>query len=300
MLQERSDVILGEKIKDLYPIHVGSSEFMIELNKGNSSEERLIHVQNKKFRYEFKESVFLIIAGNILRAKLKLGRIRSVRAADSIRQKNLEEPAGGSISQASKLILRDICRLMGKYDIDYRVIETGEKFASIIIFNDDYTGFQNLIRKDGDTTILEHPYGRMFGYKFLYQMKPFELVKYKGLYIEFVFQLPCMSLSPKTWMPLENGIQQCVWNNLKTDNDIKYIDDMSLLIFKICQAVFKVGYFTDETKSLINRLMGVVDRESLRTLLKEVFFLFTDQLLELISQQRYDEIVYQYVTFCDY
>ena len=82
-MERRIDVILGEKIKDLYPIYVGSSEFMIELNEGYSSEERLIHVQNKKFRYQFEESAFFDIAGNILRAKLKLDRIRSVRAADS-------------------------------------------------------------------------------------------------------------------------------------------------------------------------------------------------------------------------
>ena len=136
--------------------------------------------------------------------------------------------------------------------------------------------------------------------KFLYQMKPFELVKYKEIYIEFMFQLPCMSLTPKRWMPLEKRIQQHVWDNRKSDNDVKYIDDTSLLIFKICQAIFKKGNFSKETETLINKLMGVVDREVLRTLLKEVFFLFTDQLLELISQQRYDEIMYRYVTFCDY
>ena len=47
-------------------------------------------------------------------------------------------------------------------------------------------------------------------------------------------------------------------------------------------------------------LMSVVDQDVLRMLLKEVFFLFTDRLLEMISRKRYDEIVYQYVTFCKY
>lgn len=293
---------MGEKIKDLYPIHIGSSEFMIELNEGYSPEERLIHVQNQKFRYQFEESAFWDIAGHILKAKLKLECIRSKRAADSYGCKKAakEEPVGDNTFQETKGIMGVFCRLIEQHDIDYRVIEIGKKFASIIISNDDYSRLQSLIGKNRDTIILEHPYGKLFGYKFLYQMKPFELVKYRGIYIEIVFQLPCMSLTPKTWMPLEKRIQQRVWDNRKSDGKITYIDDTSLLIFKICQAVFKNGYFTDETKTIINKLMGVVDVAVLRALLKEVFFLFTDQLLELVSQQRYDEIIYQYVTFCDY
>ena len=292
---------MGEKIKDLCPIHIGSSELMIELNEGWDSEERLIHVQNKKFRYQFKERVFFDIAGNVLRAWLKLNRNRSERAAVSYRQnRTTKNSCIGIITEASKRSLKEFCSLVGKHDIDYRVIEAGEKFASVVVFNDDYDRLKNLIRKDREITVLEHPHGRMFGYKFLYQMKPFELVKYKGIYIEVVFQLPCMSLTPKTWMPLEKKIQHRVWDNRKAEGGITHIDDTSLLIFKICQAIFKNGYFTEETATLINRLMSVVDQDVLRMLLKEVFFLFTDRLLEMISRKRYDEIVYQYVTFCKY
>lgn len=39
---------MGEKIRDLHPIKVGSSEFMIELNEGYVKDEgRLIHTPNK-------------------------------------------------------------------------------------------------------------------------------------------------------------------------------------------------------------------------------------------------------------
>ena len=293
---------MGEKIKDLYPIHIGSAQFMIELNEAYSpGEERLIHIQNEKFRYQFKESDFFDIAENILRAKLKLDHIRSIRASSSAEDKKaVKEPGIGTITEESKRSLNEFCILTEKYYIDYRIIETGERYASIIISEDDYDRLRKMIRNNRNTTVLEHPYGRMFGYKFLYQMKPFELVKYKGIFIEFFFQFPCMSLTPKTWMPLEKKIQQRVWDNQIFDGSVKYIDNISLLIFKICWAVFKNGYFTYETKQLINRLMVIVDREVLRTLLKEVFFLFTDQLLELISQKRYDEIMRCYVTFCNY
>lgn len=293
---------MGEKIKDLYPIHVGSSQFMIELNEAYSpGGERLIHIQNKKFRYQFKESAFFDIAENILRAKLKLERIRSVRVSSSAEyKKTVKGSVVRTITEESKRSLHGFCNLIEKHDIDYRIIETGERFASIIVFEDNYDGFRSMIRNNRDTTILEHPCGRLFGYKFLYQMKPFELVKYKGTYIEIFFQLPCMSLTPKTWMPLEKRIQQRIWNNQISNGGVKYIDDTSLLIFKICWAVFKSGHFTYESKQLINKLMVVVDRVVLRTLLKEVFFLFTDQLLALISEQRYDEIMRCYVTFCHY
>ena len=43
---------MGEKIRDLHSIKIGSSELMIELNEGNTKAEgHLIHVQNKHFRF---------------------------------------------------------------------------------------------------------------------------------------------------------------------------------------------------------------------------------------------------------
>ncbi len=292
---------MGEKIKNLHSIKIGSSELMIELNEGSLYDERVIHVQNDKFRYVFKESDFWDIAGHVLRAKLRLDSIREKRAVTCKQQKKKDFtlPLSEGFTK-SKEHAHELSILFESNDVDYRLIETGEKYASFIIFNEDYSKFKKTICKGSNLVTLEHPFGNTFGYKFLYKMRPFELIKYKDTYVEFFFQLPCMSLTPKTWMPLDRKIQHYLWSCNKTDGDVKYLDDIPLLIFKICWAVFKDGYFTEKNIHLINRLIREADRTTLNSLLKDVFFRFTDHLTELILHRQYDEIVPQYFVFRDY
>lgn len=60
---------MGEKIRDLHSVKIGSAELMVELNEGNTKGEgRLIHVQNKHFRFLIGEKGFLELAATILRA----------------------------------------------------------------------------------------------------------------------------------------------------------------------------------------------------------------------------------------
>ena len=51
---------MGEKIRDLKKIHIGKAEFMVELNEGYTKEQgNVMHIQNERFRYLFKEQDFL-------------------------------------------------------------------------------------------------------------------------------------------------------------------------------------------------------------------------------------------------
>ena len=60
---------MGEKIRDIHPIKIGNSSLMIELNEGyTASEGRLIHIQNKKFRYLLRESDFYHLSSMVMRA----------------------------------------------------------------------------------------------------------------------------------------------------------------------------------------------------------------------------------------
>ncbi len=61
---------MGEKIKDLSKINIGGADLLIELNHSvNLKHKYDIHIQNDKFRMEFRDSDFIQIASTVLLAK---------------------------------------------------------------------------------------------------------------------------------------------------------------------------------------------------------------------------------------
>lgn len=64
---------MGEKIKDLGKLHIGNSDFLIELNEpAFVGDEKSIHIQNELLRYSISQSEFLRIATLVLKAKENL------------------------------------------------------------------------------------------------------------------------------------------------------------------------------------------------------------------------------------
>ncbi len=286
---------MGEKIKDLYPIKVGSASFMIELNEGYTTEGRVIHVQNSKFRYLFKELDFLKVAANILRAKSELDYVRVNRAGKASQEKSHDGIALGLELDDTALRFVDLLRSSGA---DFRVIEAGDGFLSVIVRNEDYNKYRKCVVSSREVTMLEHPDGKLFGYRFIYQMRPFEMLKYKSTYVEVLFQLPCMSLTPKTWIPLDRRIQSRVWESDKSESIT--LDGVCYLIFKICWSIFKNGYFTVQSRNAIVSLLKELDVKTFRELAELVFFNFTDTLIALLAESRFDEIIPRYFKFMEY
>lgn len=288
---------MGEKIKDLHSIKIGSSEFMIELNEGYADEGRVIHIQNSHFRYLFKERDFLELAANILRAKSELDYIRD----NGTNMRSSFVPEMNLVWDGSKGdVAREFSFVLETNDIDYRIIEINNRYVSVIINNRDYNKLSKVFRNKREIEKLEHPYGKLFAYTFLYQMRPFELIKYKDVYIELFFQLPCMSLTPKTWIPLEKRIQNRVWDECNESEYGKMLDEISFFIFRLCWSVFKDRYFTKSTSNLLMELAKKIDVHKLREYFREVFFSYTDVLMDCILRDDYEKIISTYFVYRDY
>ena len=61
---------MGEIIKKIGKIHIGDSEFDVELNEANYfNGEKIIHVQNERVRYAFDETDFVKVVTSILKAE---------------------------------------------------------------------------------------------------------------------------------------------------------------------------------------------------------------------------------------
>ena len=60
---------MGVKISNLAEIKIGENIFDVELNDGTKSEKFNIHIQNKNFKFCFKDKEFEMFAACVVAAK---------------------------------------------------------------------------------------------------------------------------------------------------------------------------------------------------------------------------------------
>ncbi len=288
---------MGEKIKDLQSINIGKSSFMIELNEGYTAEQgRVIHIQNNKFRYLLKEKDFIRLASLVMRAWSEFKYIKEnkikLKKEDSfgIRKK---------ISNETKEKVSIISKQFEDNGIRYRVLDIQEEMITFIIHPEDIIRFIDIASTNRWKKEI-HPYGSDKGYSFLYQMNPFLLYSISDLYVEIYCQLPCASLTPKKWIPLDLSIQKRIWEKDDILNSYKMCDIKCQLIYHLCWAVFKNQGFSVYEKSIINENIEVFDDKDMFDMLNSVFFKYTEILIERLKNQQYDSAILEYYSYMEY
>lgn len=288
---------MGEKIRDLHSVKIGSAELMVELNEGNTKAEgRLIHVQNKHFRFLIGQKGFLELAATILRAYSEMQYYKTTGwKKHPVNTAEVED-----MDEKTLRVRKQVAEKLQAAGIRYRFVDGYKRRLSWIVQIDDYEKYKALIQKETAFTAGEHPYGSMFGYLFLYQMKPFKLFEVDGVYNEVYFQLPCMSLSPKTWVPLDRMIQRRVWEQEKEEDGIRMLDEVSRYIYRLCYSVFKKNGISQWDRNFFDSHQKVLEIPAFRECLEMVFFLYTDDLIQMLKDRRYDEIIPGYYGFDKY
>lgn len=285
---------MGEKIRDVRPINLIGAELMVELNEGYTKNQgRVIHVQNNKFRYLLTEGDFYKVASDIMRASVELNYIKThlpTSYADMI-PKESKEP-----SKVTEFVfLEDI----KKEEVEYRILEVRNHIITVLIKPDCYKQFKKLAKKC-NMKRLEHPFGKRHGYKFLYQMKEFVIYEKDGWYYEVMCQLPCKSLTPKMWMPLDLCVQTALWETKREQDGYHYVADEEMWIYRMTRSMFTSIEITKKDKEFLEKYKSVLTSDTLRHKLSLIVFGFADRLIELCKQGEYDKVITEYYTYKEY
>ena len=288
---------MGEKIRDIRPIKIGNTSLMIELNEGyTASQGRVIHIQNSKFRYLLTEKDFYHFSSMVMRSWSEYEYIKKCWA-DNLPKKTFKERE--SIGSETKEKLTKLSAALIEHSIDYRILDIQNKLITLVI--------KDSCLKEAQKVLVEckylktnHPYGKERGYIFLYQMHRFLLYKLDNIYVEIFCQLPCASLTPKTWIPLDRAIQSRLWENRLIDKDVIWCDLICQFIYHLCWSVFVNQGFTPFVKSFVSKHKQILEEEILYNLLSLVFFKFTPLLIQMTKEERYDEILRAYYQFDQY
>ena len=289
---------MGELIRNIKEIKIGGETLMIEENEGYSAKQgRLIHIQNSDFRYLLTEKGFMQLLTTILRAKEEKEYYRSRYPGRSSEGKSA---AFAAATPKTKALGRKLGAFFEKNRVRYRFVESGERFLTFLIHPEDHAALKKALENVHTLKKQKHIYGKAMGYEFLYQMRPFELYSYADIYIEFYFQVPCMSLTPKTWIPLDRKLQKRAWEQDKRRGSLKVLDDVTYYIYRLCWAVFNRGFFSQHDREVLDEYAGALNDPQMDELLQVVFFGYTAHLLELLAAREYDRVIPDYYSFDQY
>lgn len=285
---------MGEKIRDVRPIHLIGGDLMVELNEGyTKSQGRVIHIQNNKFRYLLKEGDFLKVAADIMRAREELHYIKEHPPVPDIKIPECDP------KEATKLSEFGFLKQLEERDVTYRVLEVRKSVVQIIVKPECHKDFRRIAKKAGLKSVA-HPYGKRHGYIFLYQMKPFEMYEKNGLYYEVMCQLPCKSLTPKMWMPLDKCVQKALWTECNMVDGYPYVGEEEAWIYRVTKCIFTKMSFSPLDIAYLEERRDVLDSDTLREKLSLVVFGFADTMLEMVKQSDYEGLLQAYYGYINY
>lgn len=288
---------MGEKIRDIHPIKIGKTSLMIELNEGYTKDDgKLIHIQNVKFRYLLRLSDFYNLASLVLRgwSEFCYNKKRIIMPKHECDFRKRQQ-----VTTESQQFYKEFANKLSAYNVDYRVLDIQDVLLTIIVPETNLKAFDNVLESLHATEV-PHPFGVTNGFIFLYQMKPFKLYLIEGKYIEVYCQLPCASITPKSWIPVDRLIQKRVWNEHKVDNGMIWCDDICCYIYHTCWAIFHNNGFSSFERLYLNSNKQIVYCKETVELFKLIFFNFTDTLVEMLKKSDFDSIIPKYFSFIDY
>jgi len=151
-----------------------------------------------------------------------------------------------------------------------------------------------------------HPLGIENGYEFLYGLQEFQFWKLNDatadLYVDASFALSCKGLLPQTWIPLDKKIQERIWRMRVWDaeNNWWILDAETRFVYYLVRCIFDKQIFSEKYIYEIEKTYPIVDKVVIRELLQVIFFKYTDRLLQLIEERKYEIIRADYIRFRDY
>lgn len=150
------------------------------------------------------------------------------------------------------------------------------------------------------------PCGISNGWSFAYGLTEYQFwkkpVEEYDIYIDACFKLCCKSLTPKVWIPLDKKINNDIWEQRVWNEKQKWyeLDEKTEVIYLVVRSIFDKHVFSNVYKKEIEKRKNLLKECDVREKLQLVFFHFTDTLIEMVLNGRYEEIIPKYLSFTEY
>lgn len=188
---------------------------------------------------------------------------------------------------------------LNEKNVDYRIIDKSSNHLRILMKNSDKDIFINLLKDSGYKNTI-HNLSKNNGYVYRYQLHELELYAKDEKKIEIYYELPCMSLTPKTLIPLDKLIQNEAWKNVNQIGNMKFLSEEIYMVFLVTQCIFGECCFDNNAQRFLQEKKEILNSKKVNKYLKKIFFSYTDQLIRLLNQNNFADIYIDYISFLNY
>lgn len=207
-------------------------------------------------------------------------------------------------------IIEEFFELLNSHNIKYVLIKNDRNLIpnfvklgddiDILVHPNDYNFFVDVMKNNG--------YNRLPGeskkYFFVYKLKADIYLQKKEAFFHAYDKLSCISFTNmgKSRIPLDNYIQNCIWETRKWDKQKKWwiMDDKIILLYLIVRSLLDKRMFREKYIEEIKLRNYLLDDSEFKKICSLVFFKFTNTLIELLKNEKYESIFKEYQHFCDY
>ena len=186
---------------------------------------------------------------------------------------------------------------------DYRVISyylsESDNQSVVLVHNCDKAKVYATLINDG-WKACEYELAKCNGYNFHYQaQEPTAYIK-DDKQIVVLYDLICFSLTPFSIIPLDGSIQKIAWEDPIDSGGCKYINKEVNFVLCIADGVFRRHSFDSDARAFLEDNQQYFSDKNVIRLCRKVFFGYTENLLQQLSEGNYENVYGKYISYSDY
>lgn len=185
-------------------------------------------------------------------------------------------------------IYKPIIDVIMKENIPYALLDAENNIVRILISNTKKNEFSSMAHKNGWKKIKDKSKDI-----YLYGMDHFMYYAYNDVKIEVCCQLACRSTLNKGWVPLDRMINIGALDRVvcSKEDKVSVLSAEDFLCYILGKCVYTDEKFSNYDIDRIEKCLNNAEDKLLRTKLQGVFFNFTDELIEMLNEKKYDDLI---------
>ena len=288
---------------------IGNNDLSVEDNFGESIHLHLGYLRMDFTLQEYKKFCSLIRKTlEVMNEDLDLQDVSPLDL--SIPYKKDREINGDKINYVPSQQILEFFKLLNENKINYVIIKNDcDEYPSNIICGDDvdilvhpdhYEKYINLLKENGYKFLN----GENKKYFFLYNLRDDLYTKKSDAIFHAYEKLSCNSFTNMgiAKIPLDIKIQEYIWTHKVWDskNNWYIMDDCVILLYLIIRSTFDKGCFRKKYIIEIEKRKHLFKDSNFRNLCKLVYYKFTDELISLLENEKYEEVFSRFIKFKNY
>ena len=150
---------------------------------------------------------------------------------------------------------------------------------------------------------IRHPQCVASGWRMLYGADdPTKKKLPNSLEVDMHTSLCVESLMGKAWVPMDKAINDYMWEHREWSEGHRWwqMDDRALLVYMLARCVFDKKIFSEPYRAEISNRRDLLGDDIVMDMMEKVFFGYAPRMIKMVREERFNEIVDDYLHFDEY